>query len=93
MLKNNVRPVVEESNFEENSNLDAAREEVRKEKLVVKNEEKRNLKNDKKLGKGVKVEDRSAFNCVPCKGLGLVENLEGTLGKICSNCNGTGKVA
>ena len=31
--------------------------------------------------------DRSAYNCQPCTGLGLLEN-----GNICSTCKGTGKV-
>ena len=32
--------------------------------------------------------DRSAFNCKPCEGEGLLVN-----GNICSECRGTGKVA
>ena len=33
-----------------------------------------------------KTDDRSAFDCVPCKGEGLLEN-----GQLCTNCNGQGK--
>jgi len=33
-------------------------------------------------------EDRSAYDCVPCKGEGLLEN-----GTVCSDCLGTGKTS
>lgn len=37
-------------------------------------------------------EDRSAFNCLPCGGDGIVEGGRLRQGELCSNCLGSGKV-
>lgn len=41
----------------------------------------------KVVKKVVEVEDRSAFNCQDCQGLGILPN-----GNICATCKGTGKI-
>ena len=48
---------------------------------------------EKAILEAVKGEDRSAFNCEPCKGEGLVGNLS-IVGKhdLCAKCGGSGKI-
>ncbi len=57
------------------------KEAIHKVEEITKKEEPK-----KEEASKVNKEDRSAFNCSPCKGEGLVD------GKICISCNGTGKV-